>query len=313
MKSISGRVVQVLVLVLLVGGNVFAQDTLSFLHISDTHLIFNLECFQEDLAENRKGYKNGVEPLKKFLATMPQKTGSDWVVATGDLIDFYEGENKKGEMMDFQLEQLIRLTEICRVPCFFTLGNHDIISYFWGDGQRISHQSQSVKAEAAWTRNAACFKDGTYYSKVYDVDETTYRLLFLNDSYYDFSDEENIPLPYVDKIQLHWLEAQLAKSDEDVEIIFMHIPFHEEMMTSDNLPELFSVLKKYPSVKLMMAGHNHKNMIRSYPVENGNELIQVKTGAFASGSESWRQIKLTRDKILISKPGSTENEKVIPF
>lgn len=39
-------------------------DTLSFLHISDIHLIFDLEKFQPNLAETRKHYANGVEPFK---------------------------------------------------------------------------------------------------------------------------------------------------------------------------------------------------------------------------------------------------------
>jgi hypothetical protein len=41
------------------------KDTLSFLHVSDIHLIFDLEKFQPDFAETRKHYaKDGT--VQKF-------------------------------------------------------------------------------------------------------------------------------------------------------------------------------------------------------------------------------------------------------
>uniref|UniRef100_UPI0032177B5B metallophosphoesterase family protein n=1 Tax=uncultured Draconibacterium sp. TaxID=1573823 RepID=UPI0032177B5B len=303
----------VLALFLLLVGYSFAQDTLSFLHISDSHVIFNLEFYQDDLAENRKNYKNGVMSLETFLNIMPQKTGSDWVVATGDLIDFYEGESRWGEMLDGQIEQFVRLTEKCKVPCFLTLGNHDVVSYSWGEGERISHQYNAEKARVEWTRNASCFKDGRYYSKMLHIGESSFRFIFIDDGYYDFSHEEEIVLPYVDKEQLHWLEAELSESASDIEIIFMHIPFSAEGTRSGEFGELFSVLAACSSVALVLAGHNHKNVIRKFPVEKGGVVTQVQTGAFASNPENWRQIKVTGDCILVSQPGSTGEELKIEF
>lgn len=283
-------------------------DTISFLHITDIHVVYNLDLFQKDLAENRSNYDNGVEPFKAFLKNTTKQTKADFVVATGDLIDFYEGEAKDKRMLDFQVEKFVKQTKKSKVPVYLTLGNHDIISYSWGDNERISSQKNAEKAETVWTKTASCFKDGTYYSTQLKIGETTFRLIYLNNGYYDFPDEENENLPYVDKPQLHWLEGQLLESDEDIEIIFMHIPIKNKTLQSEAGIELFSVLQKYPSVKLILAGHNHTNIIRQFPTEKGNEITQVQTAAFASDPKNWRQIKLCDNKILVSQQGNLEKE-----
>ncbi|MCG6186933.1 metallophosphoesterase family protein [Maribellus maritimus] len=304
------KILLVLGLIILIRGGLFGQnDTLSFLHITDTHVIFDLDFFQPELAENRSGYKDGVKPLKNFVENMPRKTQSNFVIATGDLVDFFEGENSNGKMLEFQLEQLVQLMGKSQVPFYFTLGNHDIISYSWGEGERISTQNNAEKARAAWIKNASCFSEGTHYSKIFKVGETSFRFIFLDDGYYDFSDEENVLLPYVDTPQLHWLEGQINQSDDDVEIILMHIPLKSNVVETGG--ELFSVLAKYSSVKMILAGHNHKNDIQSFANKEGNEIIQVRTGAFAQDTTSWRQIKLTENNICISLPGSQQKEMQI--
>ncbi len=301
------NVILLLVLSLFTVGNIWGQkNTLSFLHISDTHVIFDLDFLRPDLAENRSGYKNGEATLQNFVETMPQKTESDFVLATGDLIDFFEGETASNKMLKFQAEQLVNLTNKSQVPFYFVLGNHDIISYSWGEGKRISNQNNVGKARTAWIKSAACFNEGTYYSKTFNTGETTYRFIFLEDGYYDFTDEENVKLPYIDKPQLHWLESQILESDKDVEIIVMHIPLSNDVAEKGG--ELFSVLAKYPSVKMIFAGHNHVNDIRKFPTGNGHEIVQVKTGAFAKDPSNWRKIELTDDKITISAPGKTKKE-----
>lgn len=294
---------------LLVGGNIFAQqDTLSFLHISDMHIIFNWESLQPDLAQNRAQYSKGIKSLNDFLEVMPQKTNSDWVIASGDLIDFYEGEIKDRTMMDFQIEQFVRLTNTCRVPVFCALGNHDIISYSWGENERISTQDFAEKARSSWIRNAPCFKNGTYYSRDYKVGRTGFRFIFLDDAYYDFEDDEETE-PYLELPQLKWLESQIKESSNDVEIVVMHIPLDEETTHPESSVKLYSVLKKYPSVKMIVAGHRHRNVILKFPSADNNEIIQVQTGGFAQNPEnSWRQISLTDNKIIISNSGSTAKE-----
>ena len=57
----------VLFMLLAETGAAAGPDTVSFLHVSDIHLIFNLDIIQKDLAKDREHYGNGVLPFDKFL------------------------------------------------------------------------------------------------------------------------------------------------------------------------------------------------------------------------------------------------------
>ncbi|MGV8090600.1 MAG: metallophosphoesterase family protein [Mangrovibacterium sp.] len=302
-----------LIIGLFVAGNAPAQtDTLSFLHITDTHVIFNLETYHPGIASGRQHYGQGIVPLKQFLQTMPGKLNSDFVVITGDLVDFYEAETAKGGMLDLQAEQFTRLIGNSPVPVFLTLGNHDLAVYSWQNGKRISSQHVAVRSRATWIRNAGCFKEGTYYSRTYTVGGTTYRLIFLEDGYEDFHPDEKSGIPYLDKAQLYWLETELQQLPDDIEIILMHIPLSVRSVQPGSSSELYSVLEKNPSVKLILAGHNHKNDVTEYNRAENQKMIQVQTGAFGRDADNnWRLVRLTKDQIMISLPGKTENELVI--
>src|SRR5665647_3972448 len=74
---------------LMISGTVLAQkDTLSLLHITDLHVIFNQKGYLPDMMEYRKQkqYDQGENRLRRFLQTVPGKTGSDLVIATGCLL-----------------------------------------------------------------------------------------------------------------------------------------------------------------------------------------------------------------------------------
>ena len=300
----------------LIGGSAFAQiDTLSFLHITDLHVILNLEKLQPDLAEYRrqKGYHLGEEKLKQFLQNIPKETNSDFVIATGDMVDFFEAEGKNGEMRQFPTHRFSRLIKKSPVPVLLVLGNHDIFSFKWQVDKLSVNQYSAVRAKAVWTKNISCFKNGNYYSKTYIVGQTAYRLIFLDDSFYRLPSENIDDVPYLDKQQLRWLNAQFQESDDDIEIILMHIPFTENDTQPESSNALYEILSKNESVKLVVAGHNHKNIIKKFPGAGDQMLVQVQTGALVADAENWRQIHLTEDSILVSAPGKIENELKIPL
>lgn len=298
---------------LVINGTVLAQsDTLSFLHITDLHVIFNQDIYQHDLAQSRNNYRLGEVSLRRFLQTMPEKTNSDMVIATGDLVDFFEAEMMDGNMLDIQAEQFSRLISDSHIPVFLTLGNHDIFTFNWQNNKLTHNQNFSGQSRAAWTRNLSCFKNGTYYSQVFQVGQTTYRLIFLDDSFYQFLPEDKVEIPYIDKSQLYWLNAQLHESDDDIEIILMHIPFKDTVNQQGSSNELYSILSKNPSTKLILAGHHHKNVITDFPSVEGRKMVQVQTGALVQNAENWRQIRIVENQIMVSLPGKTENELVIP-
>lgn len=290
------------------GGITAQPDTLSFLHITDTHIIFNIDFYHPEIADGRDHYSRGIEPLKDLLFTSSEKMNCDFITITGDLIDFFEAEISDEKMLDFQVEQFSRLINGSFVPVFATLGNHDIAAYSWTDGDRGSTQDIAERAKANWIRNVSCFKNGTYYSRVYEVGDKIYRLIFLDDGFNNFQAEENVEVPFIDKPQIHWLEAQLQQSADDIEIIFIHIPIVPANSPEEPSCELYSVLAKYPSSRMILAGHNHKNAIRDFYSPGNNRITQVQTDAFSRSADNWRIIRLTENKILVSFPGRIDSE-----
>ena len=297
-----------------ISGIVNAQpDTLSFLHITDTHIISNLDFYHPEIAEGRKHYGQGIEPLKHFLLIGPQKMNFDFVAITGDLIDFFEAETTGGKMLDFQAEQFSRIADCSSVPIFATLGNHDIANYSWKNNERVSSQNIAKLAQAVWSKSLECFKNGTYYSQLYYVGNKRYRLIFLDNGYDSFLPEEKIETPYIDKPQLHWLENQIQQSENDIEIIFMHLPIVPANSNEEPSCELYQILAKYPSPKMIVAGHDHKNAIQYFSFSENKRITQVQTDAFGRSAENWRLIRLTENKILVSFPGSLGTEIEIPI
>ncbi|MGV8136726.1 MAG: metallophosphoesterase family protein [Mangrovibacterium sp.] len=303
----------VLIMASFVTGNVTAQeDTLSFLYITDTHVIFNLDHYHPGIVAARQHYGQGLIPLKQFLHTIPGNLDSKFVVVTGDLIDFYEAATTKGDLLDLQTEQFNRQLSDSPVPLFFTLGNHDIAVYGWQNDKMISSQRVAARSRANWIRNADCFKEGTYYSRMYTVGGTIYRLIFLDDGYKVVNSDENDDIPYIDQAQLYWLQTELQQSPDDIEIILMHIPLSAESVQPGSSCDLYPVLAKNPSTKLILAGHNHKNDAAEFEQAENQKLTQVQTGAFGRDPiNNWRQIRLTKDQIIVSLPGKVENEFVI--
>jgi 3',5'-cyclic AMP phosphodiesterase CpdA len=176
-------------------------------------------------------------------------------------------------------------------------------------------------------RNVTCFKDGTYYSHIFKIDTVTFRLIFLDNSYYSAEEISDGVLPFtVDPYQLRWLDAQMKASPTDVEIIFMHQPLpsgttiDKSILTESTSVysskaksyNMLSVLDKNSSTRLIFAGHKHINSINKYTLPDGDTLMQVMTGALGYDTANWRVIKITEDNILISLPGSTKAEYIVP-
>ena len=302
------------------------NDTLTFIHISDVH-ICNLTGYHPAFVQKRLQFGNGINTYPGFLKTVPGKVNADFVVVTGDNIDYYEAETETGGMLDTQIEQYARILDNSQIPVYLTLGNHDIASYRITPGPWTgNNQLQAGKARATWMRNVTCFKDGTYYSHVFDIDTTTFRLIFLDNSYYSTPEISDGELSFsVDPFQLKWLDDQMNASPSDIEIIFMHIPLPQGKPADDKilteatstysskteLFNLFSVVEKNSSSTLIFAGHNHINDINRYILPDGDILTQVRTGALGYDANNWRVIKITKDKILICQPGSTKTEFTI--
>lgn len=308
----------ILILFLLfMNGNVLAQkDTLSILHISDLHVIFNPYAYIPEMMDYRKKkqYDLGEIRLRSFLETIPDSTNSDMVVATGDLVDFFESKTVDSSTIDIQPAEFSRLLNDYQIPILLTLGNHDIFTFDWNnnrDYKLLHNQNHAGRARSLWIKNVSCFSNGTYYSKIVKAGQTNYRLIFLDDSFYQFSPEDKTrTVPYLDKSQLYWLKDQLNASENDIEIIFMHIPFSTKNEKYKN-NEIYTVIAQNPSCKLVVGGHHHKSIVKKITSGATNKIIQVQTDALVKNPENWRLIQLTENNILVSLPGKTENELII--
>jgi 3',5'-cyclic AMP phosphodiesterase CpdA len=303
------------------------QDTLTFIHLTDIH-VCNLAGYHPFFTAKRQHFGDNIRTFPVFLDSVSDKRNSDFIVITGDNIDFYEAENEKSEMLDTQIEQYSHLLDHSEIPVYLTLGNHDITSYIVNPDPAVRwSQLDAERARAAWIRNIPCFKEGTYYSHDYKIDTVTFRLIFLDNSYYASEEVSDGVLPFIiDQYQLRWLDDQMKASPSDVEIIFMHEPL-PYLTSSGNktLAEplsgyssktkaynLISVLEKNSSARLIFAGHKHINSINKYTLSDGDNLTQVMTAAFGYDTASWRIIKITKDNILISFPGSSKTEYAVP-
>lgn len=304
------------ILGVLLNVNLYAQkDTLSFLHITDLHLMFNMQNYDQDIMqarENKKNYKESNHTFKQFMATIPEQTGSDMIIVTGDMVDFFDAKAGQDNRFAYHVEQFANFIKDYHYPIYLALGNHDMFSYNWNGEKVVANQLQAGRAKATWIRNFDCFRDGTYYSHVYEVESTTYRLIFLDNGFYKFKKEEGMVNPYIDKAQLHWLQAELDASDDDVEIILMHIPFTEKSTLPESNNELYKALIATPSVRLILGGHYHKQDVMWLPSPDTKQTVQVQTGALVSGADKWRQVRLTEEDITVSSMGTTESELIIP-
>jgi 3',5'-cyclic AMP phosphodiesterase CpdA len=307
--------------------NTSGLDTLTFIHVTDVHAC-NLTGYHPFFVEKRQHFGNNIRTFPEFLKTIPDKYDADFVIVTGDNIDYYEAETAKGDILDTQVEQYSNLIDQSKIPVYLTLGNHDIASYRINPGPEVgNNQLDAERARAAWMRNVHCFKEGTYYSQVFEIGTVTFRLIFLDNSYYSTEEIADGVLPYtIDQFQLRWLDAQLKASPSDVEVIFMHQPLPYGKVADNNILtepiltwssknktfNLFRVLEKNSSTRLIFAGHKHINLINKYILPDGDNLTQVMTAAFGYSTTNWRVIKLTEDNVLISFPGKSEIEYIVP-
>ena len=303
-----------------------AADTVSFIQITDTH-VCNLNSYHPDFVKKRQHFGNGALPLMNFLDSVPGELNTDFIVVTGDMVDYFEAGTKAGGLLDTQIEQSVRHLEETDVPVYMSLGNHDIASYPLKEGSGFTHhQNNSERARSAWIRNASCFRDGTYYSRNIDVDGTTYRLIFLDNAWYLPGRSQDDPPYVVDPYQLHWLDDQLSQSDSDIELIFMHMPLYGgagivadkkgQVIDTDSLNmecTLADVLKDNSSVKMVFSGHKHRNVIYKYRMSDDYSVNYVETGAFGYDNNNWRLIRLTEKSIIISLPGGEGQEYILRY
>jgi len=297
------------------------NDTLAFAHLSDIH-ICNLSAYHPEFVKLRQHYGNGTAPLSDFIEIKVRQLGADAIIITGDLIDYFGAESSDGQMLETQIEQFVPLYSSSSVPMYLTLGNHDITTYWINDSLELEQsQLEAQRARAAWIRNISCFREGTYYSRTFRIDETSYRFLFL-DNGYSLSNGS-----YLDKTQLDWLDGQVKQFTDDPIIIFMHkyLPVtdlngdsvlftNNETITLDEQTcsqGFLKTLNENTNIKAIFCGHGHKNVGEWLTFPTGHKILQTETAGFANDKNHWRMLKFTSDQIIIDSTGTRGREYVI--
>jgi len=303
-------------------------DTLTIIHVTDIHAC-NLIGYNAYFVSQRQHLSKNLETFTDFLKSAPSKYNADIFAVTGDMIDFYDAETVQGRMLATQVEQFAGSLEVSEIPVFLTLGNHDLSSYVVPKPSAYTgNQIQSEEARAAWMRNVACFKEGTYYSRIFQVDKLTLRLIFLDNGFLATEEfHDGVQQFIVDPYQLTWLDSELKASPSDIEIIFTHMPLPYGKKTSSSILsepistysskskyyDLLKLLEKNSSTKVIFAGHQHINAINEYIFPDGDKMTQVLTGSFGNEKSNYRIIKISGDKMIISLPGTEKPEMTLPL
>ena len=305
------------------------DDTLKFVHLTDIHLILNPISYDSNFIQKRFNYFwHDTKPFIKLLNTNPVIKQSDFLVITGDMIDFYEAESTEGGLMGNQIELFQKLINSeTNSIVYLTLGNHDITSYPKGR----YHQNHANEARSTWIKNLPIFNHGTYYSKIYKVGSTVYRLIFLDNAYFSVKTQKGQADFIIDRPQLDWLKAQLNESPDDKEIILMHMPLpvpsnqdeerhnpyliYDDYVNRTNTQDFLDVLKdaNNASIQIIVAGHEHNNDLFDFNFSEDFRFKQIKTGAFGNSIDNWRLFQLTESDIIISIPDSINQTIKIPL
>jgi UDP-2,3-diacylglucosamine pyrophosphatase LpxH len=300
-------------------------DTLNILHTSDLHIVNNLDECHPVLLNKHFVVRGGIDSLKRFFDSTPREMKADAVVITGDVLDMFEGETRSHNLFANQVEQFRTLYDQCPVPLWLTLGNHDVTTYVVHDidSSVVESQISAERARASWIRNIPCFHDGAYYAKVVHVGRVNYHLIFL-DNGYSLHDGGRV----IDKVQLDWLQEQVAKAGGEPIILFFHIYFSVGDINGDgiffkekgslNWPTekqcsegFLKILNEKKNIKAMVVGHGHSNVFEGIRFPRGHTIYQIETGSVTEGSMNWRLFQCTENRIVVSRPGSRITELTI--
>ncbi len=198
------------------------DDTLKVIHISDLHVVHQLDKTNPIFANLREHILGSEDSVNTLFNKVNKDINTDAIVITGDLVDYYKAEISKDtdHKVSGQIEHFKSLYDLSPKPAYLTLGNHDITIYSVDekDSIKVEDQTYADKARALWIKNYSCFNNGTYYKKEFNVGKTKYHFFFLNDGY-KLKGKNKV----LDKVQLDWLKEELSKIDDEPIVMFFHI------------------------------------------------------------------------------------------
>lgn len=266
-KLLNSLSVVVLVCLMLYGLQVYSAcgNSLTFAQISDAHF---------STAKTNTSYRLTAESrelLADAISQVNETQNVDFVMFTGDMINTpYEKE----------LMAFLKYANQLQSPWYALLGNHDVcVGGFL---------SKKLYWDILNGHNKNFHFAKTYYSF---APKKGYKVIGLD----PIIDTRVTANGRIDEEQLKWLDKELAKSKNDVVLIFIHMPFveplHSESHRILNSDEVLKVITKYKNPIAIFSGHYHTTKI----TQIGN-VLHVSTPSMVSYPNSFRVVKVCSQK-----------------
>jgi len=209
--------------------------------------------------------------LSDAISQVNETPNIDFVMFTGDMIN----TPYQKELMSF-----INYANQLKYPWYAVFGNHDICVG--------GYLSKKLYLDILNSHNKNFSFPKTYYSF---VPKKGYKVIGL-DSIIDTRITAN---GQIDETQLKWLDKELARSQNDVVLIFMHNPLveplHSESHKVLNADEVLKVINKYKNPIAIFSGHYHTTKITKI----GN-VLHVSTPSLVSYPNAFRIVKVSSQK-----------------
>lgn len=260
----------------------------------------------------RNGYYDQ-KPIAELMGNMAETLGPECVVAAGD-VHHFEGVASVNDPLWTTNYELIYSHPELMIAWYPLLGNHE----YRGNTQAVLDYG---KVSRRWEMG------GRYYTRTFDEDGTTVRLIFVDTTplitrYREESDKYPDACKQNVDEQLKWLDTTLKQAKEDWVIVVGHHPIYAEtskddVERNDMQRVLLPVLKKYNNVSLYVCGHIHnfqhirmKDDNIDYVVNSSGSLARkvkpVEGTVFCSAEPGFSVISATKKALnmyMIDKTG----------
>lgn len=226
--------------------NVYAQTPADWEKLKGDVVVY----VANDLGRN--GYYDQ-KTIAELMGNMAETLGPECVVAAGD-VHHFEGVASVNDPLWMTNYELIYSHPELMIAWYPLLGNHE----YRGNTQAVLDYG---KVSRRWEMG------GRYYTRTFDEDGTTLRLIFVDTTplitkYREESDKYPDACKQNVDEQLKWLDNTLKQAKEDWVIVVGHHPIYAEtskddVERNDMQRVLLPVLKKYNNVSLYVCGHIH--------------------------------------------------------
>ena len=246
-----------------------STSSLRFAQLSDTHFYTGTDNTTYKMI-GRSG-----ELLDDAISQINETPNVSFVMFTGDLID---------KPFEKELSAFLPHTEKINAPWYFAFGNHDTMVG--------GYLNPKLYMELVNKYNKNYKFEKTYYSF---VPQKGYKAIVLDSIIRDRLTSNG----RLGDEQLAWLDNELAKSQKDTVLIFMHVPVLEPYVSPNHrlldADKMETVLNKYKNPIAVFQGHYHGAKI----TQKGN-ILYVSCPSMVTYPNAFRMITVTnyRNKVV---------------